>query len=128
MLRRNREREGSSLNRHDRDNSSGGGNRVRGSVNRDMTPNKLGKQLQMNSSISSSDTNIVNIKNHATQNGRNIKTPQSSGQNGRSTGTTGNNASAQATSSNAEVALQQSGQKPTRLSLRMLSEKNKLKL
>ena len=44
--RRNREtREGSSLNRHDRDNSSGGGSRVRGSVNRDMTPNKLGKQL-----------------------------------------------------------------------------------
>lgn len=40
-----------------------------------MTPNKLGKQLQMNSSLSSSDTNIVNIKNHANQNGRNIKTP-----------------------------------------------------
>jgi len=79
---------------------------VRGSVNRDMTPNKLGKQLQMNSSISSSDTNIVNIKNHATQNGRNIKTPQSSGQNGRSTGAAGNNGSAQASSSNAEVALQ----------------------
>ena len=82
----------------------------------------------MNSSLSSSDTNIVNIKNHATQNGRNIKTPQSSGQNGGSTGPSGNNASAQASSSKAEAALQQSGQKPTRLSLRMLSEKNKLKL
>lgn len=82
VQRRNREtREGSSMNRHDRDNSSGGGSRVRASINRDMTPNKLGKQLQMNSSLSSSDTNIVNIKNHATQNGRNIKTPQSSGQN-----------------------------------------------
>lgn len=39
-----RNREGSSMNRHDnRDNSSGGGSRVRGSINRDMTPNKLGK-------------------------------------------------------------------------------------
>jgi len=107
MQRRNREtREGSSLNRHDRDNSSGGGSRVRGSVNRDMTPNKLGKQLQMNSSLSSSDTNIVNIKNHATQNGRNIKTPQSSGQNGGSTGASATNASGQASSSKAEAALQ----------------------
>jgi hypothetical protein len=44
MQRRNREtRDGSSLNRQERDNSSGGGRRVRGSVNRDMTPNKLGK-------------------------------------------------------------------------------------
>ena len=32
------------MNRNDyRDNSSGGGSRVRGSINRDMTPNKLGK-------------------------------------------------------------------------------------
>lgn len=56
------------MNRHDnRDNSSGGGSRVRGSINRDMTPNKLGKQnmLQTNTSLSSSDTNIVNIKNQA---------------------------------------------------------------
>mgnify|MGYP004564150059 CR=1 FL=1 len=55
------------MNRHEhnRDNSSGGGSRVRGSINRDMTPNKLGKQnmLQTNTSLSSSDTNIVNIKN-----------------------------------------------------------------
>jgi len=71
-----------------------------------MTPNKLGKQLQMNSSLSSSDTNIVNIKNHATQNGRNIKTPQSSGQNGGSTGASATNASGQASSSKAEAALQ----------------------
>jgi len=32
------------MNRHDRENSSGNGSRVRGSLNRDMTPNKLGKQ------------------------------------------------------------------------------------
>ncbi len=47
-----------------------------------MTPNKLGKQnmLQTNTSLSSSDTNIVNIKNQgAKDNGRNIKTPQTSG-------------------------------------------------
>jgi hypothetical protein len=30
---------------NDRDNSSGGGSRVRASVNRDVTPNKLGKQV-----------------------------------------------------------------------------------
>ena len=65
-------------NNIDRDNSSGGGSRVRASVNRDVTPIKIGKQLQMNSSLSSSESaNIVNIKNQAILNGRNIKTPQS---------------------------------------------------
>jgi hypothetical protein len=41
----NRERkEESSMNRNiDRDNSSGGGSRVRASVNRDVTPIKIGK-------------------------------------------------------------------------------------
>ena len=69
-------------------------------------------------------SNIVNIKNHATQNGRNIKTPQSSGQQNPNSANTG---SAQNSSSKAQAALNESGQKPTRLSLRMLSEKNKLK-
>ena len=36
-----RNRKGSSMNRHDRDNSAG--SRARGSLNRDMTPNKFGK-------------------------------------------------------------------------------------
>ena len=58
LLRRNRETRDSS--RHERDNSSGGGSRVRGSLNRDMTPNKMGKQnlLATNTSLTSSDTNI----------------------------------------------------------------------
>jgi len=95
---------------------------VRGSLNRDMTPNKLGKQgniLQTNTSLSSSDTNIVNIKNQAgsqKENGRNIKTPQTSNQNTN-------------TSSKASEANQMnSGQKPTRLTLKMLSQNNKQKM
>lgn len=69
----NRERrDGSSMQRkesasgHERDSSSGGGSRVRGSVNnRDFTPSKqmTKENSKMHQSLSSSDTNIVSIKN-----------------------------------------------------------------
>lgn len=42
VQRRNRETS-SSVNRHDRENSSGAGSRVRASIGRDTTPNKMGK-------------------------------------------------------------------------------------
>ena len=66
VQRRNRERDGSSMNRHDRENSAS--SRHKGSLGRDMTPNKMGKAglLQSNTSLSSSETNIVNIKNQVT--------------------------------------------------------------
>jgi hypothetical protein len=63
VQRRNRERDGSSLNRQEREHSAG--SRVRGSLPREMTPNKMGKAnlIHSNSSLSNSDTNIVNLKN-----------------------------------------------------------------
>ena len=78
LQRRNRETRDSS--RHERDNSSGGGSRVRGSLNRDMTPNKMGKQnlLATNTSLTSSDTNIGSVNKNPSK-GRNIQTPQTSG-------------------------------------------------
>jgi hypothetical protein len=93
----------------DRDNSSGGGSRVRGSVNREFTPNKnlVGGHGKMHQSLSSSDTNIVSIKNHAAAaNGRNIKTPQSS--NNQNQNSSGNHNSMTSQSKD-------TSQKPTRL-------------
>lgn len=108
------------MNRHDRENSSGNGSRVRGSLNRDMTPNKVGKQstLQTNTSLSSSDMNIVNIKNQGDPKGRNIKTPTTSGQNISSK-------DVQNYQNIGGAVAQINGQKPTRLSLKMLSQNNK---
>ena len=59
---------------------------------------------KMHQSLSSSDTNIVSIKNQA-QAGRNIKTPQSSNK--------------------GEI---KDGSKPTRLTLKMMSQNNKAKV
>jgi len=81
MQRRNRETRDGSSHRYDRD-ASGGGSKARQSLQRDMTPGKIGTKAQMlmtNTSLSSMDaSNIVNVKNAT--NGRNIKTPQTSGQ------------------------------------------------
>ena len=60
---------------------------------------------KMHQSLSSSDTNIVSIKNQA-QAGRNIKTPQSSN----------------------KGDIKDSSSKPTRLTLKMLSQNNKAKV
>lgn len=84
------------------------GSRARISIGRDTTPNKLttkNQMLQTNTSLSSMDSNLVNMRNQA--NGRYIKTPQSS---------------------NTAKDKDQNGQKPTRLSLKMLSQNNKLKM
>ena len=72
--RRNRERNDGSVNRHERESS--GGSKLRQSICRDMTPNKMGKQLmlQTNVSLTSSDSNITNMKSSGIN--RNIKTPQ----------------------------------------------------
>lgn len=84
VQKRNRERDGSSLNRNDREQSAG--SRARASLNRDMTPNKIMKvsMLQTNSSLSASDSNILNLKNQvgnqSKESGRTIKTPQTTKQ------------------------------------------------
>ncbi len=62
----------------DLDNSSGERSRVGVFFKKDLIPFKIGMQLQMNSSLSSSEpANIVNLQNQAILNERDIKTPKS---------------------------------------------------
>lgn len=68
-------RENSMNKVHDRETS---GSKVRGSLNRDLTPNKMGEAaLGSNPMISAGNPSIQNMR----QGVRNIKTPQSSQQN-----------------------------------------------
>ena len=88
---------------HDRETS---GSKVRGSLNRDMTPNKMGDAaLGSNQTITAVDTSIQNMR----QGVRNIKTPQSSQQNQQLPPT----------------SRDPNNPKPTRLSLKMLSQSKK---
>lgn len=90
----------------ERDTSSGGGSRLRSGSKRqqDQTPSKQlsSKDVaRQNPSLSSSDSNIVSLKNQGAA--RNIKTPQSQ----------------------SKKKEEKDGEKPTRLTLKMLSQSKK---